>query len=260
MSGHSQKLLRKSAVSGYDQLTVWVRVHWQVKGTAMSNHGTALSTGQFAEFSAAVIRNLPRNISSEVALNWGNNGATLKKVLAEALCPPEEIVKHLSKLKYGAMLAPIKRFVPGMFFGKNTELGARPLANFEVMILAPAKTVTSVPETQVAFCELEKPASDAEIQHELLENHIFEGVDSLLPFLAGLIKGQPGGSVGDLVCTEYPVEDDYRTNIFYVRTVNRVVVVSACWDPDDGEWSCNSHHLGDVDWSIGDRVFTPVLP
>jgi len=58
------------------------------KGTAMSKHGTALSVGQFVEFSAAVTKNLPRDISPDVAANWANNGAALAKVLHEALCPP----------------------------------------------------------------------------------------------------------------------------------------------------------------------------
>jgi len=74
----------------------------------MSKHGTALSAGQFAEFSAAVIKALPRDINSDVALNWANNGAALKKALAKALCPPDEAIE----VKAG-------EFDPATFIGKG---------------------------------------------------------------------------------------------------------------------------------------------
>lgn len=54
----------------------------------MSKHGTALTVGQFAEFSAAVIKALPRDIDPDIALGWASNGKALTKVLAENLCPP----------------------------------------------------------------------------------------------------------------------------------------------------------------------------
>ncbi len=53
----------------------------------MSKHGTPLSIGQFSELAGAVIKALPRDIDPDVALNWANNGAALKKALRDALCP-----------------------------------------------------------------------------------------------------------------------------------------------------------------------------
>ena len=49
--------------------------------------GTALSIGQFAEFSAAVLKALPREISSSDALAWARNGKKLESALQSALCP-----------------------------------------------------------------------------------------------------------------------------------------------------------------------------
>jgi hypothetical protein len=54
----------------------------------MEIHGTALPIGTFAELSAAVIRNLPRDISRETALSWINNGKRLQRVLNEVLLEP----------------------------------------------------------------------------------------------------------------------------------------------------------------------------
>jgi hypothetical protein len=49
--------------------------------------GNTLSLGQQANFHAAVIKALPRNISPEAALAWEKNGDKLTEALASALCP-----------------------------------------------------------------------------------------------------------------------------------------------------------------------------
>ena len=49
--------------------------------------GTALSLGQFAEFSAAVLKALPRDMNPSDALAWARNGEKLERVLQSALCP-----------------------------------------------------------------------------------------------------------------------------------------------------------------------------
>ena len=54
----------------------------------MKNHGTTSQvTGIYAEFQAAVIKALPRDIDQDVALGWTRNGETLARVLREALMP-----------------------------------------------------------------------------------------------------------------------------------------------------------------------------
>ena len=56
--------------------------------------GNTLSLGQQANFIAAVTKALPRDISSEVARGWEQNGEALTKVLREALCSPSETVSE----------------------------------------------------------------------------------------------------------------------------------------------------------------------
>lgn len=54
----------------------------------MANHGTASQvTGSYVEFQAAVLRALPRDIDSDVALGWTNNGESLACILREAFTP-----------------------------------------------------------------------------------------------------------------------------------------------------------------------------
>lgn len=47
-----------------------------------------LVDGRWVEFSAAVLRALPRNIDPGTALKWASNGKDLARVLRSALCSP----------------------------------------------------------------------------------------------------------------------------------------------------------------------------
>lgn len=51
-----------------------------------------LIDGQYVEFQTAVLKQLPRDIPTEVLEGWCKNQASLKRVLAEALLPPEVTV------------------------------------------------------------------------------------------------------------------------------------------------------------------------
>ena len=55
----------------------------------MKNHGTTISqiTGIYAEFQAAIMEALPRDIDQDVALGWTKNGKVLTRVLRETLVP-----------------------------------------------------------------------------------------------------------------------------------------------------------------------------
>lgn len=54
----------------------------------MTKHGTASQvTGGYAEFQAAVLQALPRDINADVAFGWMQNGKALARVLREALTP-----------------------------------------------------------------------------------------------------------------------------------------------------------------------------
>lgn len=50
--------------------------------------GNTLSLDQQANWHAAVIKALPRDIASQIAYDWEKNGEALTKVLRSALCPP----------------------------------------------------------------------------------------------------------------------------------------------------------------------------
>jgi hypothetical protein len=54
-------------------------------------NGNTLSLGQQANFHAAVLKALPRDIEPDNAYGWECNGAALTKVLREALCAPHVV-------------------------------------------------------------------------------------------------------------------------------------------------------------------------
>lgn len=53
--------------------------------------GNTLSLGQQANWHAAVLKALPRDIDSDTALNWERNGDALTKILRETLCPNQAV-------------------------------------------------------------------------------------------------------------------------------------------------------------------------
>lgn len=57
----------------------------------MPTHGTATETvrGTFVEFSAAVLRALPRDLTPEVEIRWTRNGESLSRILRNALMPKD---------------------------------------------------------------------------------------------------------------------------------------------------------------------------
>lgn len=56
--------------------------------TVTTKHGTAFKVaGGYIEFQAAVLRALPRDIDSDVALGWTQNGEALAHALREVLLP-----------------------------------------------------------------------------------------------------------------------------------------------------------------------------
>ena len=70
----------------------------------MKNHGTTPQiTGIYAEFQAAVIKALPRDIDQDVALGWTKNGEALARVLREALTPDGKPVSdtYIISVDYG---------------------------------------------------------------------------------------------------------------------------------------------------------------
>lgn len=170
----------------------------------------------------------------------------MKAVLRGTLSLSVEITRRLSDLKHGTALpARTDEFDPKYFEGD----GVYTTNNFKDFLLANAKKVASVPETQVAYCDLLQTANDAEIQAELPENHVFDGVGSLLPYVAGLIDRQKDGKAGDLLNNGY-------ANIFYVRVDSEVFGVNVRWRSDGSGWDCFAFRLDDGRWIAGYRVFS----
>ncbi len=62
----------------------------------MPKRGNTLSKDQIPNWHAAVLKALPRDISSNIALGWEKNGKGLTEALRQALCTPEaELSKKL---------------------------------------------------------------------------------------------------------------------------------------------------------------------
>ena len=170
----------------------------------------------------------------------------VKAILKEYASVEVEITRRLSELKHGTALpARTDEFDPAFFEGD----GVYTSTNFENFLIAHAKKVASVPETPVVFCDLVQPANDVEIQAELLENYVFDGADLFLPYLAGLIKRQKDGKVGDLLSNGY-------ANIFYVRVDSGVFAVNMDWYSGASEWLCRAARLDGTRWNAGCRVFS----
>ncbi|MFZ2555467.1 MAG: hypothetical protein WAZ27_05280 [Minisyncoccia bacterium] len=193
----------------------------------MKNHGTALSIGQFTEFSAAVIKALPRDIDPEVALNWANNGAGLAKVLKDALCPPEtapekpKVLRLHKTLSVGSSQEP---FDADAFFVNRPGLWVS--EDFKRLILPKAKIVLPA-TTSIKSFDLMQNARDREIKAELPEKH-----EVALWHIAKLIEGQEGGKSG-------PLLNNGDWNIFYFAGL----VVGVCWFAGYREWYAHAWHL-----------------
>jgi len=228
-------------------MIVAVAVLWQEIGETLLKGKTAMIDKQVLKLGSRIFENLP-DMPANVMQKWIENPKDLKKVLAEALCLPSvKIVRHLTALKHGTALpARTKKFVPKTFFKKR---GVWTSGNFKNLILSHAKTVASAPETPVVFRDIEQSVKDVEIQAELPEDYVFNGVDSFLPFLAGLIDRQQGGKVGNML-------NDGYVNIFHVRIGSEVFAVRVYCFAGGSVWLCSASRLDGVRWSAGSRVFS----
>lgn len=82
-------------------------------------HGNILSLGQFVNFSAAVLKALPRRIDPDVARGWELNGAALTKALHEALNPPKvDTTEHIIDLD-------VDPYIPERYLIENHQKGGQ---------------------------------------------------------------------------------------------------------------------------------------
>ena len=148
---------------------------------------------QLLKLVARILENLPPHISKEVMQEWIEDPHSLKKLLYK-LNSYEKCLKCLGEVKHGRTLPSwSKRHdLRSLFEMHNVNI------TFKELILNKARVAHSVPEMLVSYCDTEVRGSSVfEILAEFPEYGIFKSVNSLLPFLYGLIF-QNSSSEGSL--------------------------------------------------------------
>ena len=112
-------------------------------------------------------------------------------------------------------------------------------------IVNKAKPVEKGMVLTAKHAELERDATDKDIELALGEDHIWEE-GALCAFIAQCISEQEGGKSGVLLNSGY-------ANLFY--TSSCVVLVD--WDADRRKWYVNTWRRDGNRWSAGDRAVSP---
>ena len=139
----------------------------------MKNHGTTSQvTGIYAEFQAAVIKALPRDIDQDVALGWTKNGEALARILREALNQngePTTSVSYPITVYYGMNVED--RVEAGHYdwvnFNITSELfptERNGIAEIEIKLIHFNRIIS----TDEALCELDRMGYRPAELHELL--------------------------------------------------------------------------------------------
>ena len=210
----------------------------------MSKHGTALSVGQFAEFSAAVLKALPRNIDPEVALDWARNGASLSGALAKALCSGADASASGLLIPRGTVsLTLAASHDPDTYY--QTRKGLHVWDDYRRLVVAKAKPVDVGSKFAVNIAELALDASDKKIEDALPKSHLFDE-SVLCAVIAEMIAKQPNGEAGDL-------DNRGHVNLFYTTScVGRVD-----WDCSGRVWRVNAWQRRSSACLAGSRAFSP---
>lgn len=228
-----------------------------LKGTAMSKHGTTLPLGQFVEFSGAVVKALPRDIDSEVALQWAQNGAALAKVLRKSLCPPARVDKTSTLVLH-------KKASLGGSNGKKT----RDCFSDNYWVNRGVDIDRWLPWEQVAndagfvgVYQLQNPVGTTFREmalavvgwaSEVLSNQLDttlkgRGHTLTLPEVESLVERQQGGE-------DVGLRTDRFANFAFVEDANGSVSVLG-FNRLDYRWSAGIHMLGDRnDWDSPHRL------
>lgn len=158
-----------------------------------------------------------------------------------------ETIRRLSNLT--SVTIPANEINSSNFF--KTREGLWTSDNFNNFILSGAsKKKVSADETTIGYADLVQAANDAEIAGELPEGYVFEDVDLFLAHLATLIERQWGGKNGTLL------NNNGRSNIFYVKVSGEVFAVLVDWHAGLREWYCFADRLDDRRWFAGYRAFS----
>jgi len=140
--------------------------------TMTTKHGTASQvTGSYVEFQAAVLRALPRDIDSDVALGWTQNGESLARVLREALMPDGKPASNTYPLSVDYGRSVEKGVKAGRYDWANSDITSR---NFPTERKGTAEVVVELIHfnrnisTDEALRELDKAGMRPAELHELL--------------------------------------------------------------------------------------------
>jgi len=137
-----------------------------------TKHGTASQvTGSYVEFQAAVLQALPRDIDSDVALGWTQNGESLARVLREALTPDNKPAGNTYPLSVDYERSVEKGVKAGRYDWANSDITAR---NFPTERNGTAEVAVELVHfnrhvsTDEAFRELDRMGFRPAELHELL--------------------------------------------------------------------------------------------
>ena len=218
--------------------------------------GNILDVSQFANFSAAVLKALPRNMTPEDARRWEQNGEKLTAALASALSPlatpaPREKPKLLKLLGTTLVSARDTMFVARDHFKVATVKKDKVKIffvgeNFTTYFLtSDGKVEPLAVAHELAYYELIKRSLDRPIVNKLGGEGPSE---TTLADIWIKMEAHGGGEDGDLLTNGY-------ANIFYVRdAAGELRVVGVRWR--GGGWSVRAVPLSSPgEWGAGGRVF-----
>ena len=227
-----------------------------------------MQADQFAEFVAAIVQSLPRDMDSTTAQGWISNRKALAKVLQQALVPSPEMQSFLNHTGT-IQVQPVTRFVARDFFKVNTKKNASVKIsyvweNFTTWFLDKVEELPSTNDTGLSDCPYRTSGENGKegvtLRYQTLTRSSVDGqiiaalggdikAETTLAQIADCLKQQANGKNGALFTNGY-------ANIFYVRDVSGVLrTVHVRWDGVG--WSVNADSVEHPDeWSAGYQVFS----
>lgn len=225
-----------------------------------------MQTDQFAEFAAAVVQSLPRDMDTVTGQGWIRNRDALAKVLRQALSSP---VMQESKPPLLTIIGIIKVRLLSKFFKVvdhffvNTEKNAPVkfcyIAPNFMLCFRPSSSSTGVPgnglcwtadvqETVLHYHTLDWSSEDSHIIDQLGGE---AKVETTIPEIYALLERQGNGEDGALLTNGH-------SNIFYVReasSIRGLCAVGVYWVGDG--WNVFAHSVAHEGLrSAGHRVFS----
>jgi hypothetical protein len=213
------------------------------------------------ELGAALLQQLPRDISQDVAMNWIRNKKALGKGLRELLMPPAETVvlveksPSLLKLLRTADVSDQEAFKAADFFKEKGQLDGIKFwlgDNFKTHFLkGMGKIELDVPAATLNVYKLKEASVDGPILAALGGTI---AAKASLAYMAQLIKAQAKGQEGVLLTNGW-------ANIFYVEDDNRELWAVNCnWYSGHGKWVLNASPVTDpCRWLAAAHIFSPAV-